>query len=191
MNPRLFTTCLAALAALPLLAPAASAGPDELSVWLDAGSAINNSAGLPPFSAMLGTGVDARWAPGFETSAGLRWSPFEVFTLTPGAEAFGAVTLAPAFGAWRPAIGLEAGLSSITDVSADALRKSGLVTPGEYYSDTPAFSPFYAAIAAKPLRVRLGTLTLSAFGFAIGTHWPDGGRVLRIHVIPVQAGWRF
>lgn len=190
MQSRPSIHCLVALAAISTAAPAAAA-PDELGAWLDVGSVINSTAILPPLSGVVGAGIDARWAPGFEAGAGLRWSPFKALTLTSGAEAFGAVTLAPAFNSWRPAIGLEAGLSSMTDVDTAELLKSGLVTPGGYFSDAPAFSPFYAAITAKPLRFRLGTLTLSALAFAIGTHWPDGGRVLRIHVIPLQAGWRF
>lgn len=161
------------------------------AMWLDVSSVMNSTALTPPQSMMVGAGVEVAGGGPLELTLGLRWSPVQSFVVASGVEVFGAAALAPAYGAWRPTLGLEVGWTSITSLDRSDVTKSGLIEPGSYFLDAGAFSPFYVSVAGKPLRFQLGPTILTTMAFSLGTHWPDPGRVLRLQIIPVQLGWGF
>jgi hypothetical protein len=84
---------------------------------------------------------------------------------------------------WRPAIGLELGLTSATytfpDLATSYIKPEG-PTKGAY-----------GAIAARPLRFRFGNLNASILGVAFGTMLADPGRQLRIHIEAVHVAVNF
>lgn len=81
-------------------------------------------------------------------------------------------------GVWEPMIGPELGVSGLTDLGP--LR--GSLPPEIDEREQRRVSPLYVAIAAAPLRFRLGRLALSAFELHWGTTLAPLGAAGRFHL---------
>ncbi|HEY8207240.1 MAG TPA: hypothetical protein VIG99_07155 [Myxococcaceae bacterium] len=117
--------------------------------------------------------------------AGLRAALPSQRTPVPG-ELYAQLQLRAVLGVWEPAIGPELGVSGLTDLGAlpDSL-------PPELNDlEQLRVSPLYVAIAAAPLRFRLGRFTLSALELHWGTTLVPPGAAVRFHLgfIRVSAG---
>jgi len=94
------------------------------------------------------------------------------------AELYVQLQLSAAIGAWEPAIGPELGVSGLTGLGL--LRPP--LPPDLNEIEQLRVSPFYLAVAAAPLRFRLGRFALSALELHWGPTLVPPGAAGRFHL---------
>lgn len=115
--------------------------------------------------------------------AGLRAALPDAWTPLP-LELFVRPQLRAALGCWEPAVGLEVGVSGLTD-----LGDRGGVLPMDFYDlEQRRVSPFYLAFTAAPLRLRLGAFRVSALELLLGTTVSPLGAVGRFQLEFLNVG---
>lgn len=176
------------IAALVALASAALAGaPPEVWVQAECGTAqfVERATGGSRWQ--IGVGATARWPAGLELEVGVRrlFSPY--IRPWPGVDGFVAARAAPAFGATRPAVGLELGLTSDFDRDWGEAELNGpnLLARAQAHTD-----PLYMAVQVEPLRAAWGRVAVGVLEVSFGTTLPDWGRVFRYEVTWLRLGVR-
>jgi hypothetical protein len=132
--------------------------------------------------------------PGIEVTAGARLGFGSELKGDAAAEGFAGVYVSPHFptlvdeadriASWRPAVGVEAGLSTARVRPQLAAGPLFVYTGGE--GEQPGTA--YVMIAAAPLRFRFSALTLSVLGLATGTALAAPGRVMRVQLNVLELG---
>jgi hypothetical protein len=166
--------------AVLLLTPRSSAAQDDA---IELGSGASTLLLLGPASGQAGLALDLEARGPIVRS--LRWSGGTRFGLSPVApEIFAGVALAPTFGSFLPALGLELGVGTRTrrDSNTELLREVRRMS-------REGMSPFYLGLRASPLHfrisehVRIGTLDL-----LIGTQLSPFGRFVRFEAQLISVG---
>jgi hypothetical protein len=99
-------------------------------------------------------------------------------------EAFLRAAAAPTFGDWRPALGLELGLTA-----APTFGEGDLMLRETRAAMEEGIGPWYVAFHATPLRWRLGRRWLvSVLELTLGTHLAHLGRTSRIQLGLLSVG---
>jgi hypothetical protein len=139
---------------------------------------------VSPFSGVSSFGIEGAVHGRFERS--FLWGAGARLGFAPALpEVFGRVLLAPLLGAWEPAAGLEVG------VTARAHFEDG----AEQFGDVREAArrdvvPVYLALQTMPLRFQLGErFRLSVLEVQIGTHFSPYGRLARLQIGIVSAGF--
>jgi len=170
--------------ALVLALLVAEPAPHGVSLGIGAISYVSIFSGSPG-RAGLDLAYERDLSPRWLLGAGLRAALPSQRTPVP-VELYAQLQLRAAFGAWEPAIGPEFGVSGLTDLGAlpDSLP------PELNELEQHRVSPLYLAIAAAPLRFRLGRFTLSALELHWGTTLVQPGAAGRFHLgfVRVTAG---
>lgn len=175
-------------AALLLLAPGARAEPrNELSAGL---SLLMQSGTFRPapdrmLVELLGLRTLAEEGPwsAVQVGGGLRTGMPPAQGKLP-LEAFVRVQLSTRIGFWRPAAGLELGLSGFNDRYYTAVFPDNRQ---EGYEDA-RLGPAYGAFTASPLRFQLGRFQLSALQVSLGTGLEALGSSARIQLGVLSLG---
>ncbi|WP_434386581.1 hypothetical protein [Melittangium boletus] len=124
-------------------------------------------------------GLDARYTHALDTwrlGGGVRWVPRGQGALP--LELYAQALLSPARGVWRPAVGLELGVSGLPIV---------LPPTGGFPDDLPelqsaSLAPVYLAVQAQPLRFVHRAWSLSALEVQWGTPINAPGAALRVQL---------
>lgn len=177
---------LAALAAAP--APAPITPPRvQASIAAEFGTVLFLTAGPSPSALALSVSQRLWWPRGFRLDLGFRTLLGSQYAAGAAVEGFARIALAPAFGAWRPSVALEVGVSAATRlVIADTS-----LAPGNDLRSRVDFSPVYIGFGATPVRFQFGRFSFAIGSLTAGTDLMNPGRMLRVDVSAVQFAWRF
>lgn len=159
----------------------------EYSIDLELSSVFFLSPGLQPSALSAGLVERTRSRRGLEASLGLRVLMAREFAGGAAAELWTGVGLAPRFGAWRPRVGVQLGLTGAQRFAADSTR----VAPGNDLTLRLVEGPVYLAFEAAPARFQFGSVQLSLVQFAVGTDVWNAGRVVRVQFTALELGWSF
>ncbi|MCB9760431.1 MAG: hypothetical protein H6739_11385 [Alphaproteobacteria bacterium] len=127
-------------------------------------------------------GALRRWEPGWELEAGVRRLMVPVVLPQTAFDVFVAGRASPAIGRWRPAVGVELGLTGAFRYDwAAILEERAAYSPAPETSES---SPLYLSVQAEPLRFRVGRITAEVGALSVGSTLPRWGRLAR-----VELGW--
>lgn len=142
-------------------------GPSRLGLGVAYRHPLGPGGGLAPWSIQVGgrAALPDAWTP----------LPLELFVRP---------QLRAALGCWEPAVGLEAGVSGLTDLG----RRYGTLPLDFYELEQRRVSPFYFAFVVAPLRLRLGAFRVSALELLLGTTLSPPGAVGRFQLEFLNVG---
>lgn len=148
------------------------------SAWWEGGVTADRKA--------IELGATLRWDAGAEVEVGARRLFGHALVPWSGFELYGAARAAPALGPWRPAVGLELGLTG-------ALNRDWSVDHGEEWgwAEEPTRAhadPVYLAVQIEPLRARIGPVVAGLGEISMGSTLPSWGRVVRLELTWVRLG---
>lgn len=174
---------------LPVLMQATAAQPAPRGAPLPASyvlaeagalSLLTSSASPSLWALVLAERVG--WPAGVEVTLGARVLSGAALPAGVAVEGFAAAALAPEFGPWRPALGLELGVSGATRF----VLPQAFVAPGSDAHRRGHPSPLYVTMVSTPLRFRFGRVGVSVLGLGFGTDALRPGRLLRVQVTYLQ-----
>lgn len=192
MKRRLFTCACAAAVSL-LSAGVARAEPDSKRNEISVGANLMTLTRAPSLVMPITT-AEVAYHRSFDLAgrpemlrvgAGARLAT-EWRGLTVPAEAFARAQLVAPVGPWKPALGVELGVSGLTRLFR---AQEGTEYPSDLVDSVePSLSPVYVAAVAAPLRFQFGRFTVSAAELQIGSTVTDLDGSLRLQFGLLQIG---